>query len=100
MLCQPWQRVHVKDTAKGPPVWEVKRAPFWRRRAGQVRGRYWLSDARTVLAAQAENYFLGNAQPGTPREVILPVALARWPRERTLEDDKDELGRSHFEVRR
>ncbi len=100
MLCQPWQRVHVKDTEKGPTVWEVKRAPFWLRRAGQVLGPYWLIYARNVLDPKEEKYFLCNAQPGTPLEVILHVAFARWPMERTLEDGKDELGLSHFEVRR
>jgi hypothetical protein len=45
-------------------------------------------------------YFVSNASPGTPLESILHVAFARWPVERTLEDQKDELGLSHFEVRK
>ena len=100
MMCQPWQRVHVKDTEKGPMVWEVKCAPFWLRRDGQVLGPYWLIYARNVLNPKEEKYFLCNADPGTPFEVILHVGFARWPMERTLEDEKDELGMSHFEVRR
>jgi len=100
MMCQPWQRVHVKDTERGPTVWEVKRAPFWLRREGQVLGPYWLVYARNVLDPKEEKYFLCNAQPGTPLEVILHVGFARWPMERTLEDEKDELGLSHFEVRK
>src|SRR6185295_16167488 len=47
-----------------------------------------------------EKYFLSNACSGTPVEIILHVAFARWPMERTLEDKKDELGLSHFEVRK
>lgn len=100
MLCQPWQRVYVKDTEKGPTVWEVKRAPFWLERDGQVLGPYWLIYARNVLEPSEEKYFLSNAHPGTPLEVILHVGFARWPMERTLEDEKDELGLSHFEVRK
>jgi SRSO17 transposase len=100
MTCQPWQRLHVKDTKKGPMVWEVKRAPFWLRRDGQILGPYWLIYARNVLNPKEEKYFLCNAGPGTPLEVILHVGFARWSMERTLEDEKDELGLSHFEVRR
>jgi SRSO17 transposase len=100
MLRQPWQRVHLKDTEKGPMVWEVKRAPFWLQRDGQVLGPYWLVYARNLLDPSEEKYFLSNASPGTPLESILHVAFARWPMERTLEDEKDELGLSHFEVRK
>jgi SRSO17 transposase len=100
MMCQPWQRVHVKDTQRGPTVWEVKHAPFWLCRAGQVLGSYWLIYARNVLNPKEEKYFLCNASSGTPLEVILHVGFARWPMERTLEDKKDELGLSHFEVRK
>ena len=100
MMCQPWQRVHIKDTQRGPTVWEVKRAPFWLRRGEQVLGPYWLIQARNVLDPTEEKYFLSNASSGTPVEIILHVAFARWPMERTLEDKKDELGLSHFEVRK
>ena len=100
MMRQPWQRVYLKDSEKGPMVWEVQAAPFWLRREGQVLGPYWLIYARNVLNPTEEKYFLANAQPGTPLEVLLHVAFARWPMERTLEDEKDELGLSHFEVRK
>ena len=100
MMCQPWQRIHVKDTQKGPMVWEVKVAPFWLRRGEQVLGPYWLILARNVLDPSEKKYFLSNACPATPLEVLLHVAFARWPMERTLEDKKDELGLSHFEVRK
>jgi SRSO17 transposase len=100
MMCQSWQRFYVKDTEKGPMVWEVKHAPFWLRRGEQILGPYWLIYARNVLDPTEEKYFLSNARPGTPLEVILHVAFARWPIERTIEDKKDELGLSHFEVRK
>ncbi len=100
MMCQPWQRIYVKDTEKGPMVWEVKHVPFWLRRDDQILGPYWLIYARNVLEPTEEKYFLSNACSGTPVEVILHVAFARWPMERTLEDKKDELGLSHFEVRK
>jgi SRSO17 transposase len=100
MLRQPWQRVYLKDTDKGPMVWEVKRAPFWLQRNGHILGPYWLVQARNVLDPTEQKYFLSNATPGTPLEAILHVAFSRWPMERCLEDEKDELGLSDFEVRK
>lgn len=99
MMQQPWTRFHIKDTDKGPMVWEVKAAPFWVWRSGRVCGPYWLVLARNVLNPEEQKYFLSNAAPGTPLEVILHVAFSRWPIERCLEDEKTELGLSHFEVR-
>jgi len=100
MMRQPWQRVYVKDTDKGPMVWEIKHAPIWLSREGRVLGPYWLIYARNVLDLSEVKYFVSNASPGTPLEAIVHVAFARWPVERTLEDEKDELGLSHFEVRK
>ncbi len=76
MMCQPWQRIYVKDTEKGPMVWQVKVAPFWLRRGDQILGPYWLIYARNVLDPTEEKYFLSNARPGTPLEIILHVAFA------------------------
>jgi SRSO17 transposase len=100
LLRQPWQRVHLKDTEKGPLVWEVKWAPFWLQRDGPALGPYWLLYARNVLDPSEEKYCLSNASPGTPVEALLHVAFARWSMERTLQDEKDELGLSQFEVRK
>jgi len=58
MMCQPWQRIHVKDTEKGPSVWEVKCAPFWLKRFEQVLGPYWLIYARNVLDPTEEKWVI------------------------------------------
>lgn len=100
MMCQPWTRFHIKDTGKGAVVWEVKAAPFWLRLDGQIVGPFWLVYARNVLDPTEEKFFLSNAAPGTPLEVILHVAFSRWPIERCLQDEKTELGLSHFAVRK
>ena len=100
MMRQRWQRVYVKETNKGPMVWEIKLAPIWLKRNQQIIGPYWLIYARDALAPNEVKYFLSNASPGTPLEAIVHVAFARWPVERCLEDEKEELGLSHFEVRK
>ena len=100
MMRQPWKRYLIKETDKGPMVWEAKAAPFWMRREGRVVGPYWLIVARDVLNPDEIKYFLCNANPGVPIESILHVAFSRWPIERCLEDEKTELGLSHFECRK
>jgi hypothetical protein len=99
MMQQPWQKYYVKDTDKGPMVWEVKFAPCWLPRGDGVAGPYWLVMARNALDPAEEKYFVSNAGAGVPLSAILHVAFGRWPVERVLEDEKSELGLSHFEAR-
>ncbi len=96
---QAWQAFHVKDTTKGPAVWRVKMAPLFLKRDGLPTRPHWLVVARNVLDADGVKYFVSNAPPGTPPEVILHVAFSRWPVERCFQDQKTELGMDHFEVR-
>jgi SRSO17 transposase len=100
MMRQPWTRVYLKDTQKGPLVWEAKAMPVWVELEGQVTGPWWLVWARDVTDPSQEKFFLSNASAGVPFEVILHVGFARWPIERCLQDEKSELGMSHFEVRK
>lgn len=97
---QDWVKFHVKDTGMGAMVWEAKAAPFWMKLGEQVAGPYWLMVARDALDRETLKYFVFNAAAGVPLEVILHVGFGRWPVERTLEDEKSELGLSHFEVRK
>jgi len=99
MMRQAWQRYYIKDTDKGPLVWEIKFAPCWLPRDGGAVGPYWLMMARNALDPAEVKYFISNASAGVPLEMILHVAFGRWPVERCLEDEKSELGLSHFEVR-
>lgn len=99
-ISQPWTRFHIKDTDKGPVVWEIKAASsFWVGREEAPVGPYWFILARNLLDPTEEKYFLSNASADTRLETILHVAFTRWPVERCLEDEKSELGLSHFEVR-
>jgi SRSO17 transposase len=100
MLYQPWTAFHIKDTNMGAMVWEVRAAPFWMKRGKQVAGPYWLIAARDRLDPDTTKYFLSNASAGVPLETMLHVAFSRWPVERCIEDEKSELGLSHFECRK
>jgi SRSO17 transposase len=95
---QPWKTWHIKDSEKGPVVWQVKMAPFYLRRDGRPTYPHWLIAARSPFTGEIK-YFVSNAPPGTPPEVLLYVAFGRYPIERCFEDQKTELGLDHFEVR-
>lgn len=99
LMQHTWQRYYIKDTDKGPMVWEVKFTTCWLPRDGDPVGPYWLVVARNVLDPSEIKYFLSNAASGVPLTAILHVAFGRWPVERCLQDEKSELGLSHFEVR-
>jgi len=100
MMRQEWTAFHIKNTEKGPVVWKVKSAPFWLRRDGQARGGYQLIWAYDPLHPEVQKWFLVWDPRADKLETWLHVGFARWPVERTLEDEKSELGLSHFEVRK
>ncbi len=96
---QKWQRFHIKDSEKGPVVWDVKWARFDRPTAtGLPSGPGCLIVARNVLNPTGVKYFVANRVPqlhdetaeelsepetGTsasaPLTWLLWVAFRRWP---------------------
>lgn len=99
---QTWQRYRIKDTDKGPEVWEVKWAMFWRKAAdGLPTRRHCLIVARNVLTGEVK-YFLSNRVPGTAGVTLrwlLRVAFGRWSIESCFREGKEELGLDHYQVR-
>lgn len=101
---QPWQQFHIKDSEKGPIVWEVKAAPFFRKQGDQglPRQEHTLIVARNALNPNEIKYFLANVSLDDPTvhlEELLWIAFSRWPIERCFEIGKRDLGMDHFEVR-
>jgi SRSO17 transposase len=95
-----WKAFHVKNTQKGPVVWEARATPFSPWTKGGLPGdELWLVVARNVLDGEVK-YFLSNAPADTPVEVLLHVAFSRDPIEKLFEESKGEVGLDHFEVRR
>lgn len=89
---------HIKDTEKGPEVWQVGWTSFRPNFEGLPGPLHWLIVAVPVEGGDPK-YFVSNAAPGVPLEAILHVAFSRWHIERCFEDDKGEIGLDHFEVR-
>lgn len=97
---RPWVRYHVKDTHKGPHVWEAKHVlvnlPDERGLPSEPRH---LVIARNVLHPEELKFFIGHAPLDTPTTTLLLVAFSRWRVERMFEDDKGEVGLDHYEGR-
>lgn len=97
-----WQRYRIKDTGRGPEVWEVKWAVFWRKGENGLPGRrQCLIVARNVLTEEVK-YFVSNRVPGEKGITLrwlLRVAFNRWSVERCFREAKDELGMDHYQVR-
>jgi SRSO17 transposase len=100
---QKWQRFHIKDSQKGPIVWEVKHADFYRQHADGLPGpTHTLVVARNALDHDEVKYFVSNTAAGADIEKlkwVLHVAFSRFPIEHCFRQAKDELGMDHFEVR-
>ena len=99
---QKWQRYRIKDTDRGPEVWEVKWSVFWRKGGNGLPGRrHCLIVARNVLTGEVK-YFVANRVPGEPGVTLpwlLRVAFGRWSVESCFRQAKEELGLDHYEVR-
>jgi SRSO17 transposase len=105
---QSWQQYRIKDTDKGPEVWEVKWAVFWRKGEDGLPGRrHCLIVACNVLTGEVK-YFLANRVPGEINPVtgeyitlrfLLRVAFGRCSIESCFREGKEELGLDHYEVR-
>jgi hypothetical protein len=99
---QSWQRYRIKDTTKGPEVWEIKWQVFWRKGENGLPGRrHCLIVARNVITKEVK-YFVANRVPGErgiTLRWLLRVAFNRWVVERCFRVAKDALGMDHYQVR-
>lgn len=95
---QPWVPYRIKDTLKGPEIWEAKVTTFYQSREDLPSGPVQLIIARNVVSGTVK-YFLAYNPAGAPLETLLRVAFTRWRVERCFQDSKGEIGLGHFEVR-
>lgn len=101
---QSWQRYRIKDTDKGPEVWEVKWGVFWRKdEDGLPTRRHGLIVAHQVLTGEVK-YFLANRLPGEINPVtgayvtlrfLLRAAFGRCAIASCFREGKEELGLDH-----
>lgn len=97
------QRYRIKDTHKGPEVWEIRWGRCWRKThtTELVSRQCTLIQAKNALTGEVK-YFLSNRVPGRAGwslRQMLRVAFGRWPVEDCFREAKEELGLDHFECR-
>jgi SRSO17 transposase len=99
-LCdQAWETWRIKDGDKGPIVWNVKHVMLHVKDEDSLpTKRYHLLVCNNPLTSERK-YFISNAPPETPLRKLLQVAFSRWAIERCFEDQKGEVGLSHWEGR-
>lgn len=99
---QTWQLYRIKDTDKGPEVWEVKWLLVWRKTQDKLPSKQQtLIVARNVRTGEIK-YFLSNlivGRNGVRLRCLLRIAFGRWAIEACFRTAKEELGMDHFEVR-
>jgi SRSO17 transposase len=96
-----WRKFHIKDSHKGPIVWEAKRMRVVLQREDGLPGaEVWLIVARNLQDPSEIKYFVSNAPVHEHLETLLLVAFSRWRVERAFEDHKQEIGLDCWEGRR
>jgi SRSO17 transposase len=101
---QGWYRITVKQTTRGPAVWELKagRVHLVDTSGGVSRPtdrEYWLLVLRNPRTSELK-YFISNAEGGANWKQMMTPAFARWHVEKWFERGKQETGLGAFEVRR
>ncbi len=100
-----WRRIKIKDTTRGPAVWEVKAARVHlvdTSGPGRVSiptdRLYWLIVARNTRTGEIK-YFVSNAPGNASLKEMMRAGFARWHVEKWFERAKQEAGFGAFEVR-
>jgi hypothetical protein len=98
-----WHRMTVKETTRGPQVWELKAGRVHLVDAsGEVSKptdrEYWLIVVRNPATGEYK-YFVSNASGGANWKQMMTAAFARWHVELWFERAKQETGFGAFEVR-
>ena len=100
-----WHRIKIKDTTRGPAVWEVKTARVHLvdtsgtgRQSIPTDRLYWLILARSTHTGEIK-YFVSNAASHVGIQVMMKTGFARWHVEKWFERAKQEAGFGAFEVR-
>lgn len=94
-----WETWNVKNTTKGPAVWQVRAVRFRATEEGVAGEEQWLLIARNALNHAEIKYFLSNAPAETDLAKLLHIAFCRWHVERLFQESKTEVGLDHYEGR-
>lgn len=96
---QEWKPFKIKETKKGPTVWEVKHGSFYHKRGDERSKQLELIHAQNRRTNE-EKCFLADVEEGTEMTTKLRVGFTRSNVEKNFEDGKQEVGMGDFEVRK
>jgi SRSO17 transposase len=95
----PWRVLRLARQTTCEQLWRVKAGWVWvSSEAGWSAGTYWLVWASSDQTGE-EKFFVSNAPPQTPVEVLVRAAFRRASVEHAFRVCKSELGFTHFEGR-
>jgi len=98
-ISQEWQTLTCPRQTVVPTVWDVKAAQVYLVYEGRPTDRtYWLLVAWNRATGEYK-YYVSNAPPRTPLEMLLKVAFRRAEIEHLFRLVKGEVGLGHFEGR-
>ena len=96
---QDWQVLLFPRQTVEPTIWDVKAAQVYLVHHGRPTERtYWLIVAWNRATGEYK-YFVSNAPPRTPVDLLLKVAFRRSEIEHLFRLAKDQVGLDHFEGR-
>ena len=101
---QVWKKYCIKESDRGPVIWEIKECPIFIRSERQgvpMEKQFRLIVARNVMNEDEEEikYFVSNASAEVPIDNLLLAAFSRWRVERSFQDTKQKLGLGDYEGR-
>lgn len=95
-----WRKYYIKDSEKGPVVWEAKRTRLVMKGSDGLPGvELWLIVTRNLEDPLEIKFFVSNAPRSERLETMLLVGFSRWRVERSFEDQKQEIGLDCYEGR-
>jgi SRSO17 transposase len=98
-LSQKWRTIVCPRQTVEPTVWDVKATQVHLVHHGRPTDRtYWLLVAWNRTTDEYK-YFVSNAPPRTPQDLLLHVAFRRSEIEHLFRLGKDQVGLDHFEGR-
>jgi len=102
-----WKTIRIKDTTRGPGLWQVQagqvhlvdtRQKSVRQGSPPTDRTYWLIVARNPATGEIK-YFVSNAPSHVSLKRLWEAAFGRWHVEKWFERSKQETGFGSFEVR-
>lgn len=95
-----WYRRKVSEGTKGPIEYEFTKRRVVMHKSGLPDKTVWLIVKRTIGDNPEYSYFISNASTSTRLKTFVWLSGLRWSIEQCFRECKQELGMSHYEVRK